>query len=190
VHLNTSGQAEFAMFLRAQLDGLRAQNLLPVAAPSIPIVLGLPIRRNDTGAIIKTVQRRLNSQLRLTGNRKLRVDGVHGAATIRAVKRFQKSMGLNQSGVVDRATWDALGLGHRHDLGVLRVGSRNATVKSLQNTLARVLNKPIPATGVFTNSLANDVRTYQRRAGINPDGRVGAETWTSLMVTVASVSQK
>lgn len=190
VHLNTSGQAEFAMFLRAQLDGLRAQNLLPVAAPSIPIVLGLPIRRNDTGAIIKTVQRRLNSQLRLTGNRKLRVDGVHGAATIRAVKRFQKSMGLNQSGVVDRATWDALGLGHRHDLGVLRVGSRNATVKSLQTTLGRVLNKSIPATGVFTNALADDVRTYQRRAGINPDGRVGAETWTSLMVTVASVSQK
>jgi peptidoglycan hydrolase-like protein with peptidoglycan-binding domain len=61
-------------------------------------------------------------------------------------------------------------------------------VKSLQTTLGRVLKKKITPTGVFTTSLANHVKTYQRRAQIKASGRVGPQTWTSLMVTVARLS--
>jgi SpoIID/LytB domain protein len=188
VHLNPSGRAEFALFLREQLDVLRNQNVLPVTASSSSVVLGLPIRRNDQGTMIKTVQKRLNSQMKLSGRSRIPADGKYGTSTIRVVKRFQKSAGLRASGVVDRATWDALGLANRSDLGVLRVGARSASVKSLQTALGRVLKKKITPTGVFTTSLANDVKTYQRRARMRASGRVGPQTWTSLMVTVARLS--
>ena len=188
IHLNPSGRAEFALFLRDQLDALRNQNILPVTAASSAVVLGLPIRRNDQGTTVKSVQKRLNSQMKLTGRNRIPVDGTYGTSSIRAVKKFQKSLGLNQSGVVDRATWDALGLANRPDLGVLRVGTRSASVKSLQTALGRVLKKKITPTGVFTTSLANDVKTYQRRAQMKASGRVGPQTWTSLMVTVARLS--
>lgn len=190
IHLNPSGRAEFALFLREQLDALRNQNILPVTAASSSVVLGLPIRRSDQGAIIKSVQKRLNSQMRLSGRNRVPVDGTYGTTSIRAVKKFQRSVGLRPSGVVDRATWDALGLADRSDLGVLRVGTRSASVKSLQTALGRVLKKNIAPTGVFTTSLANDVKTYQRRAQMTANGRVGPKTWTSLMVTVARLSQK
>lgn len=190
IHLNPSGRAEFALFLREQLDALRNQNILPVTAASSSVVLGLPIRRNDQGAIIKSVQKRLNSQMRLSGRNRVPVDGTYGTTSIRVVKKFQRSVGLRPSGVVDRATWDALGLADRSDLGVLRVGTRSASVKSLQTALGRVLKKNIAPTGVFTTSLANDVKTYQRRAQMTANGRVGPKTWTSLMVTVARLSQK
>jgi len=188
LHLNPSGQAEFALFIREQLDVLRSQNALPVTASASAVVLGLPIRRNDQGTMVKTVQKRLNSQLKLSGRDRITVDGKYGVASIRAVKRFQRTAGLRDSGQIDRATWDALGLSHRSDLGVLRVGTRSASVKSLQTALGRVLKKNITPTGVYTASLANDVKTYQRRAQIKANGRVGPKTWTSLMVTVARLS--
>jgi peptidoglycan hydrolase-like protein with peptidoglycan-binding domain len=188
IHLNPSGRAEFALFLREQLDALRSQNALPVTAASSSVVLGLPIRRNDQGTMIKTVQKRLNSQLKLSSRQRITVNGTYGTTSIRAVKKFQRSVGIRDSGQVDRATWDALGLADRADLGVLRVGTRSASVKSLQNALGRVLKKKITPTGVFTTSLANDVKTYQRRAQMKANGRVGPKTWTSLMVTVARLS--
>lgn len=188
IHLNPSGRAEFALFIRDQLDVLRNQSVLPVTASSSTVVLGLPIRRNDQGAMVKSVQKRLNSQMKLSGRNRIAVDGKYGTSSIRVVKRFQKNLGLRASGTIDRATWDALGLTLRSDLGVLRVGSRSASVRSLQTALGRVLKKNISPTGVYTTSLANDVKTYQRRAKMKPSGRVGPQTWTSLMVTVARLS--
>jgi len=190
IHLNPSGRAEFALFLRDQLDALRVQNALPVTASASSVVIGLPIRRNDQGTMIKTVQKRLNTQMKLSSRNRITVNGTYGTTTIRVVKRFQKSVGLRASGVVDRATWDALGLADRPHLGVLRVGTRSASVKSLQTALGRVLKKKITPTGVFTTSLANDVKTYQRRAQMKASGNVGPQTWTSLMVTVARLSAK
>ena len=39
---------------------------------------------------------------------KIRADGVYGSGTAKTVSRFQKSVGLKPSGVVDRTTWMAL----------------------------------------------------------------------------------
>jgi peptidoglycan hydrolase-like protein with peptidoglycan-binding domain len=39
---------------------------------------------------------------------KIRADGVYGSGTAKTVSRFQKSVGLKPTGVVDRTTWMAL----------------------------------------------------------------------------------
>ncbi len=185
VHLSTSGQVEFTLFLRAQLDALRAQGLLPLTAPAVPVIHGLPLARKHRGAMVAAVQKTLNKAMNLKGSKRLATDGDYGAGTTRAVRAFQVSMNLPSTGTVDRATWEAMGLGGRRDLNVLQVGSRHPAVSSVQRALAKVLRKRIPTTGQFTPSLANDVRTFQRRAGIRPSGKVGPNTWASLMAAMA-----
>jgi peptidoglycan hydrolase-like protein with peptidoglycan-binding domain len=107
--------------------------------------------------------------------------------TVKAVKAFQASVSLPQTGAVDRTTWDAMGLATRSDLAVLKVGSRHPAVSSVQRALAKVLRKKIPTTGLFSSSLANDVKLYQKRAGFKQSGRVGPQTWASLMLAAASL---
>jgi SpoIID/LytB domain protein len=185
VHLSTTGRTEFTMFLRQQLDALRSQNLLPVSASSAPVMLGLPLARNHRGVMVSSIQKKLNATLGLKGKARLKVDGVYGTGTVNAMKRFQTSAGLPATGVTDRATWDAIGFANRIDLAVLRVGSRHPSVSTLQRSLAKVLKKKIRVTGVYTTSLANDVKTFQKRANLKPVGRVGPSTWTVLIATAA-----
>jgi peptidoglycan hydrolase-like protein with peptidoglycan-binding domain len=94
-------------------------------------------------------------------------------------------MNLPVTGTVDRVTWESLGLAARADRAVLQVGTRHPAVATVQRALAKVLRKKISATGIFTSSLANDVKTYQKRAKMRPSGKVGPGTWSSLMAAVA-----
>jgi len=185
VHLSTTGQAEFALFLRQQLDALRPAGSLPTTAAVAPLMLGLPLAKKDAGAMVTVVQKKLNLALHLEGTSRLATDGSFGPGTERAVRAFQTASVLPVSGIVDRATWDALGLAGRTDLAVLKVGSRHPAVSSLQQALSKVLKKKITATGVFTTSLANDVKLFQKRVKLPVNGRVGPSTWKVLTATAA-----
>jgi len=185
VHLSTTGQAEFALFLRQQLDALRPSGALPTTAAVAPLMLGLPLAKKNTGAMVTVVQKKLNLALNLVGKSRLATDGAFGAGTERAVRAFQTVSVLPVSGIVDRATWDALGLAGRIDLAVLKVGSRHPAVSSLQQALSKVLKKKISNTGVFTTSLANDVKLFQKRVKLPVNGRVGPSTWKVLTATAA-----
>lgn len=66
-----------------------------------------PLRVDDTGPAVEDLQRRLNA--RLSPAPDLDVDGSFGPATRDAVMRFQRTKGLKPTGVVDAATWEALG---------------------------------------------------------------------------------
>lgn len=185
VHLSASGQAEFALFLRRQLDALRAQGLLPVSAAAVPVLLGLPLEKGNAGVMVSTVQRRLNSALKLTGRKRLATDGTYGAATDRAVRAFQAASSLPVTGSVDRATWDALGLAGRSDLTILRVGTRHPAVATIQTALGKALRRKVAPTGRFDASLAALVREFQKNVALKPSGRVGPQTWTALMAAAA-----
>jgi peptidoglycan hydrolase-like protein with peptidoglycan-binding domain len=137
--------------------------------------------------MVASVQRKLNSKLKLTKKARLKTDGVYGPATIRAMKKFQKASGLRATGTTDRATWDAIGFANRTDLTILRVGSRHPSVSTLQRSLAKVLKKKIPATGTFTTSLSTHVKVFQKRSKIKATGVVDNTTWTVLSATVARV---
>jgi len=185
VHLSTTGQAEFALFLRQQLDALRPTGTLPTTAADAPIMLGLPLAKKNTGAMVTVVQKKLNLALKLVGKSRLATDGAFGSGTERAVRAFQTASVLPVSGIVDRATWDALGLAGRIDLAVLKVGSQHPAVSSLQQALAKVLKKKITTTGVFTTALANDVKLFQKRVKLPVSGRVGPSTWKVLTAAAA-----
>jgi peptidoglycan hydrolase-like protein with peptidoglycan-binding domain len=187
VHLSNSGQIEFTLFLRNQLDLLRSQNLLPTTAPTAALIPGLPLASKHRGAMVVAVQKKLNAVMKLKGSKRLATDGDFGSGTAKAVKAFQASVSLPTTGTVDRTTWDALGFATRSDLAVLKVGTRHPAVSSVQRALAKVLRKKIPVTGQFTSSLANDVKLYQKRAGFKQSGRVGPSTWASLMLAAASL---
>ena len=55
-------------------------------------------------ATVATAQTALARVLKV----KVRADGIYGSGTTRLVKRFQKSVGLKQTGAIDRTTWIAL----------------------------------------------------------------------------------
>ena len=185
VHLNATGQTEFALFLRAQLDDLRSKGLLPAAAAAAPVVPGLPLAARHRGVMVQSVQKTLNKVLNLSGKKRLATDGVFGRATADAVRSFQTTVNLPATGSVDRATWDALGLTARPELAVLRTGTRHPSVRTVQRALAKVLRTRITVDGIYGPSLARHVRTFQARAGLPQSGRVGPSTWAVLMATAA-----
>jgi len=183
VHLNATGQAEFTLFLRAQLDDLRAKGLLPAAASAAPIVPGLPLADKNAGVMVQTVQKTLNKVLNLTGKKRLATDGIYGKGTAAAVKSFQATVNLPQTGTVDRPTWDALGLTARPELAVMKKGTKHPAVKTVQRALAKVLKTKIQADGIYGPALVTHVKTFQKRSGLPVTGRVGPSTWSVLMAT-------
>lgn len=62
------------------------------------------LRKGDTGASVKELQRRLNEN-----GFSLAVDGVFGTKTYNAVRMFQSKHDLTVDGVVGQKTWQALG---------------------------------------------------------------------------------
>lgn len=64
------------------------------------------LRFGVKGTAVVTVQRRLAE----LGYYTIWVDGIYGRGSIEAVKKFQAEYGLKATGVVDQATYDALGL--------------------------------------------------------------------------------
>ena len=185
VHLSTTGQTEFALFLREQLDALRAQGLLPTTSGPATVIPGLPLSRDDRGTMVQAVQKRLNAVLGLKRSKRLVTDGQYGRVTATAVRSFQKKNALPVTGTVDRATWEALWGGPRRDIAVLSVGARHASVAAVRRALGKVLRTGTGTSGVFDTGLAERVRTFQKRAGLRASGKVGPNTWVVLMEAAA-----
>ncbi len=93
-----------ARFARATLDFFLA------AAPGQESAVGPaagPLGEGAAGALVADLQRSLNAALPAAD--RLGTDGEFGPATAAGVRRFQQSVGLPETGVVDSATWRALG---------------------------------------------------------------------------------
>jgi peptidoglycan hydrolase-like protein with peptidoglycan-binding domain len=184
VHLNASGRVEFAMWLREQLDSLRSQGLLPVTAAGGTLV-GLPLRSNHRGSMVTAAQGRLNTVLKLRPKKRIKVDGIYGKSTRQMVRRFQTRSGLPATGVIDRATWEALGLTQRPALASLRKGTKHPSVRIAHRSLNKVLKTNLRVTDTYSSSTVAAVRTFQQRTGLRVNGRRNGPTWTMLMATAA-----
>ncbi len=67
------------------------------------------MKQGDTGLLVYILQAILNDLGKHYDNMSaVNVDGEYNAATVDAVKRFQKKAGLSQNGMVDNSTWNML----------------------------------------------------------------------------------
>ena len=64
IHLTNTGRAQFALFIRNQLDALRANGLIASGTATI-VPLGVPMARGDRGDNVKLLQTQLNTYLNL-----------------------------------------------------------------------------------------------------------------------------
>ena len=168
---------------------------------------GTPLRRGTSGPSVVTVQVELNriSQSYPAIPKIPLVDGIFGAQTEAAVRKFQEIFNLTADGVVGRATWYAL---VRYYIAVTRMaelrsqgqrfyanswantnpiqqGDRGVKVEHLQYMLS-VLAAYIPeipdltVDGVFGPATYNAVIAAQRRFGLPQTGIVNAATWDEI----------
>ena len=184
VHLTATGQTEFAIFLRAQLDTMRGQGLLPLTPSPLSFVIGLPLKQNDRGNMVRTLQVALNKALNLR-KRAIKLDGIFGDTTKARVTKYETLMGLPVDGIADEAVWKGLGLDARPVLSVLKTGTQHASVKTVQASLARVMKVSLPATGLLDKTTQGYLREFQRRMNLRPSGVVNRPTWLALMTTSA-----
>ena len=166
---------------------------------NIPSYPGYVLRRGSSGTSVRTLQQTLNeiskviSQIPTVGA----VDGIFGAATEAAVRKFQQLWGLTVDGLVGPATWRAIMVEYADEQAshppypgqVIEPGMTNNNVKTLQNLINKVAatDPDIPfviADGIFGMGTQNAVRTFQQQYGLLVDGRVGPSTWQA-MVNVA-----
>lgn len=168
---------------------------------------GTPLRRGTSGPSVVTVQTELNriSQSYPAIPKINPVDGIFGAQTEAAVRKFQQIFDLTVDGIVGRATWYAL---VRYYVAVTRLaelrsqgqrfyanswatsdpieqGDRGVKVEHLQYMLS-VLAEFIPEIpnvtidGIFGPATRNAVLAAQRRFELPQTGIVNAETWDEI----------
>ena len=177
-----------------EFRSIQSDNGTPNAYP------GTPLRQGSRGQNVRLVQFWLKIARTVYASlRSVTVDGVFGAATAAAVKRFQSYFGLTSDGVVGRTTWQKLyevyndiankllsaNLRPGEYPGLLRRGSTGTAVRELQFYLylMSAYETSIPAVsidGSFGAATEAAVRAYQRFAGLTVDGVVGRTTWSSL----------
>lgn len=157
----------------------------------------------DSGSAIRNIQYFLNYLSEFYSEiPSVDIDGIFGSATENAVKDLQRLFELPVTGRVDLATYDTL---YRTYLGFidtlpfkyldgeiypypgipLRLGSESEVVRLLQeylNYISRFFIQipSVSPTGYFGQRTEEAVIAFQRLNGIEPNGTVGAETWSAI----------
>lgn len=162
------------------------------------------LSEGDTGEGVLTVQYYLSYiALFIPSVIEANMDGSFGPATANAVRSFQRTYGLPENGIVDRATWDRMEnvyydmvsqidyefIGGRilpFPGRILREGVDGNDVRVLQEYLNYISRSytEIPTVnvdGVFGPSTADQVRAFKRLFDIpgTPD-RVNAPAWNAI----------
>ena len=136
------------------------------------------LRRGDTGSDVRTLQTALTRAGYDPGS----INGIFGAQTERAVKQFQRVLGLQEDGIVGPRTWAFLmPFVYESDPDVLRRGSRGDMVRRLQNGLIRAgYDIGTNVDGLFGTRTQAAVRAFQRGQGLPETGVVDFNTWLAL----------
>ena len=140
------------------------------------------LQYGSIGADVKALQTALmGAGISLRGG----ADGVFGTATQAAVKEFQASQGLSQTGKVNSKTASAISSGAKvtgaSPLTGLKAGALGNTVKSLQQALIDAgITVRGGADGIFGPATANAVKEFQKSQGLEATGIVDAKTAAAL----------
>lgn len=167
---------------------------------------GSPLRRGSIGPNVVVIQTELN---RISRNypaipRIAQVDGIFGARTEAAVRKFQEIFNLQIDGIVGQSTWYELvrlytavtNLSELHSQGQtyysiawaqtpIQNGDRGIRVEQLQYML-RILSSyiaqipRITVDGIFGSQTENAVRAAQKYYGLPETGQVNYRTWEEI----------
>lgn len=168
---------------------------------------GTALRRGSIGPNVVVIQTELNriSQNYPSIPKVYPVDGIFGAQTENAVRRFQQIFNLQSDGIVGQATWYALvrlytavtnlselrSQGQRYyaiswaTTNPIRQGDRGIRVEQLQYML-QVLAAYIPSIpsisvdGIFGPATRDAVLAAQRRFALPQTGVVNYDTWEAI----------
>jgi len=128
-----------------------------------------------------------------TGN----TDGRMGQKTREAIKTFQESAGLKNTGYIDMNTWrrieDIMRANEKSDLddsykievrsaysGEQEKKGASVTTKEIQIALKNAGFDPGTADGKLGQRTQQAVKEFQRAKGLKVDGKVGPKTWAEL----------
>ncbi len=182
VHLTSTGRAEFALFLRRELDALRANGTIAVGAGSV-VPLGVPLARGDRGENVKQLQTALNVALALPKKKRIATDGVFGKGTAAAVATIETNNALPVDGIADDAVLAILGI----DPTTVRLstGTKHATVATAQTALSRVMKVKVRADGIYGSGTTRLVKRFQKSVGLKQTGVIDRTTWIALLTASA-----
>ncbi len=157
----------------------------------------------DKAESIRQIQRFLISfQNARNGFSLLTADGVYGEETASAVKDFQRSQGLLETGTVDLDTWELLFMLYEQNEETsesdlvpeaafpLRMGDSGSTVSILQTVLEELLEINLDSDGFFGRRTEDAVRTLERRLGDAPTGLVGKSLWRRMAIAYKEKSAR
>ncbi|MFA5775478.1 MAG: peptidoglycan-binding protein [Ilumatobacteraceae bacterium] len=182
VHLLPTGQAEFTLFLRAQLDALRNAGLITSGSSNV-LPLGVPLIKGNRGNVVKTLQTKLNTYLKLPKRKRLSVDGQFGTGTVTAVRKVETANGLPVDGIADQDVLAIIGMDSNRI--VLSSGTRHSTVATAQTALARVLKVKVRADGIYGSGTTTLVKRFQKSVGLKITGNINRITWLALLAAAA-----
>ncbi len=186
IHLTTTGRAEFTLFLRKQLDDLRAQGLITPNPDSV-LPLAVPLAVGNRGEPVAELQKALNVALGLKKKQKLATDGAFGKGTTSAVSKLEELNGLPIDGIADVAVLSLLGI----DTTTFKLSqnSRHTSVATAQTALARVLKIKMKADGIFGSGTVKQLKRFQKRVGLKQTGVIDRTTWLSLLAASATLAK-
>ena len=186
VHLTATGRAEFSLFLRKQLDELRAQGLITPNPESI-LPLAVPLVEGNRGEPVSQLQSALNTALGLKKKQKLSTDGNYGKGTAGAVSKIEELNGLPVDGVADATVLSLLGI----DPTTFKLSqkSRHTSVATAQTALSRVLKIKMKADGIFGSGTAKQLKRFQKSVGLKQTGVIDRTTWLSLLAASATLAK-
>jgi SpoIID/LytB domain protein len=178
VHLTNTGKAEFTLFIRAQLDALRAQGIITNGVATI-LPLGTPMAPGDRGDNVKALQTALNTYLNLPKKKRIAVDGMYGKGTVNAVQTVETNNALAIDGAADDVVLSLLGI--NSSTIVLKQGAKHASVKTAQTALGRVMNVKLRADGDYGPATTRLVKRFQKSVGFKQTGAINYQTWIALL---------
>ncbi|MUG92241.1 peptidoglycan-binding protein [Scytonema sp. UIC 10036] len=157
------------------------------------------LKRGSTGLAVEELQELLKKRVPILDCIDyLDVNGIFCKTTEVAVKVFQFRVFLDDDGIVGLKTWQALDLGERLNLPLLRYGSYSKDVAMVQNVLKF---SPIvqdymgfngyyfgATDGKFGVKTEQAVKAFQEEKELLVDGTIGANTWKQMMHLAGIIS--
>ena len=200
------------VYLFTGVKGLSDLNAEIISAAGVSNQFRSDLRVGDTGTEVQIVQYYINFIAEFNNFiPAVNADGIYGEQTANAVRAFQQSVGLPQTGVIDETTWNAIyssyttkynslpaefrtGGAAPYPGDILRLGSQGEAVSTIQRYLA-LISRTYPSiptvaeSGYFGPETQEAVLAYEREFGLPPRGFVNLPVWQSIASLYSDLSQ-